>query len=587
MNNKKVKIGIFYEILIYFFIGTIAIGILSSIIFTETSKTSILESKHQYAENLFDDFIPFMRAYPTIDVLIDFWIENKDTLDIEYDKNEKTVMKEIKLVEHNPGLVVENATPEEFAALSEEDKRLFAEIVYNEILLRANQMIGAYNIDYIYLGAVDKKYEKCIFIFSGSDGVTRRSNNYGDAYLLGTSVDVTPEQRQVLQDVMRESYQLAESEMYADRYESFSITDDYNLFVGLTYKLSDVYGAIRKNTLNQSICMILLLVIFSAICIRLIFYYVITPLKKVQMSVENYEGNKDAKEVEQRLSQIKLRNEIGLLAKSFSHMVQNLDEYIEEIQKVTAEKERIGAELNVATRIQEDMLPSIFPPFPDRPEFDVYANMDPAKEVGGDFYDFFLIDDDHLGLVMADVSGKGVPAALFMVIAKTLIKTRTLAGGTPSEILYDVNNQLCEGNEAGYFVTVWLAVLQISTGKGIAANAGHEHPILKTGDKDFEPVIYKHATPLGMIEEMQFKEHEFALNPGDVLFVYTDGVAEATNKNDEFYGIERTTAALNSCEEADVKKYVECVISDIDKFVDGADQFDDITMMAFNYKGKK
>ncbi len=585
MNNNKGRFGIFYEILIYFFIGTIAIGILSSIIFTETSKQSIINSKHKYAESIFDDFIPFMRSYPTIDLLIEYWLDHIDSLDIEYDTTEATIKKESLLEARNPGLVIENATPEEFLALSEEDKKAFAEIVYNEILIRSNKMIAAYGVDYIYLGAVDKKYEKCIFIFSGSDGKIRRSSNYGDAYVLGTTVDVTADQRTVLQDVMRESYKLAESEKFADRYEAFGTCGDYNMFVGLTYKLSDVYGAIRENTIKQVFCTVFMLIIFSLICIRLIFYYVITPLKKVQMSVENYEGNKDSQEVETRLSQIKLRNEIGVLASSFSHMVKDLDTYIEEIQKVTAEKERIGAELNVATRIQEDMLPSIFPPFPDRPEFDVYASMDPAKEVGGDFYDFFLLDDDHLALVMADVSGKGVPAALFMVIAKTLIKTRTLAGGSPSEILHDVNNQLCEGNEASYFVTVWMAILQISTGKGIAANAGHEHPILKSGGMDFEPVIYKHGVPLGMIEDMEFKEHDFALNPGDVLYVYTDGVAEATNKENKFYGIERATAALNSCKEDDVKKYVECVTADLNRFVDGADQFDDITMMAFNYKG--
>ena len=157
-------------------------------------------------------------------------------------------------------------------------------------------------------------------------------------------------------------------------------------------------------------------------------------------------------------------------------------EYLDNLTTVTAEKERIGAELNIAAQIQNDMLPRIFPPFPERKDFDIYATMDPAKEVGGDFYDFYLIDDDHLCLVMADVSGKGVPASLFMTIAKTLIKNRAQLGESPSEILYNVNNQLCDGNEAELFVTVWLAIIELSTGKGIAANAGHEHPALRRKD---------------------------------------------------------------------------------------------------------
>jgi serine phosphatase RsbU (regulator of sigma subunit) len=586
MNNNKGRFGIFYEILIYFFIGTIAIGILSSIIFTETSKQSIINSKHKYAESIFDDFIPFMRSYPTIDLLIEYWLDHIDSLDIEYDTTEATIKKESLLEARNPGLVIENATPEEFLALSEEDKKAFAEIVYNEILIRSNKMIAAYGVDYIYLGAVDKKYEKCIFIFSGSDGKIRRSSNYGDAYVLGTTVDVTADQRTVLQDVMRESYKLAESEKFADRYEAFGTCGDYNMFVGLTYKLSDVYGAIRENTIKQVFCTVFMLIIFSLICIRLIFYYVITPLKKVQMSVENYEGNKDSQEVETRLSQIKLRNEIGVLASSFSHMVKDLDTYIEEIQKVTAEKERIGAELNVATRIQEDMLPSIFPPFPDRPEFDVYASMDPAKEVGGDFYDFFMVDDDHIALVMADVSGKGVPAALFMVIAKTLIKTRTQQGGLPGDILSEVNDTLCEGNDAELFVTVWLAIIEISTGKGWAANAGHEHPAIKRKGGDFELSIYKHSPAVATMEGIPFKQHEFELNPGDSLFVYTDGVAEATNSNNELYGNDRMINALNANKDVDLKEALANIRKDIDAFVGDAPQFDDITMLMFNYYGK-
>ena len=250
------------------------------------------------------------------------------------------------------------------------------------------------------------------------------------------------------------------------------------------------------------------------------------------------------------------------------------------------EKQRIGAELNVATKIQADMLPSIFPPFPERKEFDLYASMNPAKEVGGDFYDFFLIDDDHIALVMADVSGKGVPAALFMVIAKTLIKNHAQLGEySPAKVLSCANEQLCEGNEAELFVTVWLAILQISTGKGLAANAGHEHPVLRHADGKFEFVKYRHSPAVATMEGMRFREHEFQLLPGDSLFVYTDGVPEATNAEDELFGEERLLKALNSQPDVLPKGMLKNVKDAVDMFVGEAPQFDDLTMLGFTYYG--
>ena len=279
-------------------------------------------------------------------------------------------------------------------------------------------------------------------------------------------------------------------------------------------------------------------------------------------------------------------DEIGDLAKSFNDMAVSLKDYINNLAYITAEKERISTELNVATQIQADMLPRIFPAFPERKEFDIYASMNPAKEVGGDFYDFFFIDDKHLALVMADVSGKGVPAALFMVISKTLIKTRALMGGTPSEILYDVNNQLCEGNDAGLFVTVWLGILDIETGKITAANAGHEYPALKRVDNtSFELLKDKHTPAVATIEEIRFKNYEIELNPGDVLFIYTDGVAEATNSSEELYGTDRMIKDLNKYTDSKIDELLINMKKEVDKFTGDAPQFDDITMLGLRYFG--
>ena len=278
-------------------------------------------------------------------------------------------------------------------------------------------------------------------------------------------------------------------------------------------------------------------------------------------------------------------DEVEALADSFAKLSAKTLQYVDEITKVTAEKERIGAELDMATAIQASQLPRLFPAYPERDEFDLYASMDPAKEVGGDFYDFFLVDDDHIALVMADVSGKGVPAALFMMVSRVLIKSHLQNGESPSEALSNVNDQLCESNDAEFFVTVWAAVVQISTGKGVAVNAGHEHPVLCRAGNSYELVVYRHSPGLGIMEGIPFREHEFTLNPGDSVFVYTDGVPEATDANNELFGNDRMLEALNTNTNASPKEVLDNVRAGVDAFVGEAEQFDDLTMLCFRYKG--
>lgn len=248
------------------------------------------------------------------------------------------------------------------------------------------------------------------------------------------------------------------------------------------------------------------------------------------------------------------------------------------------EKERIGAELHVATQIQTSLLPCVFPAFPEYEEFDIYASTNPAKEVGGDFYDFFLVDKDHLALVMADVSGKGVPAALFMMITKTLLKNVVQSGLSPKAALESVNNQLLENNEAGMFVTVWLGIYEISTGKLTAANAGHEYPAIKRADGLFELFRDKHGFVMGGMENVKYQEYELALHAGDVLFLYTDGVAEATDGNNQLYGTDRMLKALNRKPDASSKELLFALGADMERFVGEAMQFDDITMMALQVR---
>ena len=280
-------------------------------------------------------------------------------------------------------------------------------------------------------------------------------------------------------------------------------------------------------------------------------------------------------------------DEIEALADSFATLSARTLQYVDQVRRVTAEKERIGAELSLATDIQASMLPHIFPAFPMRSEFDIFASMDPAKEVGGDFYDYFLIDDDHLCMVIADVSGKGVPAALFMMASKIILQSVAMMGFSPAEILRRTNEAICSNNEAEMFVTVWLGILELSTGKLIAANAGHEFPAIKQPGEPFALFKDRHGFVIGGMEGARSTEYELRLKPGSKLFVYTDGVAEATSTEKELYGTERMIDALNAAPDAAPQEILKNVRASVDGFVKEAEQFDDLTMLCLEYKGPK
>jgi sigma-B regulation protein RsbU (phosphoserine phosphatase) len=282
---------------------------------------------------------------------------------------------------------------------------------------------------------------------------------------------------------------------------------------------------------------------------------------------------------------IQTGDEIESLSQTMKEMEADLGEYVRNLTRITAEKERIGTELNLATRIQTAMLPNVFPAFPERPEIDVYASMDPARAVGGDFYDFYLVDEDHLCLTIADVSGKGIPAALFMMIVKVILQSCAMLGQSPAEILTKANEAICAKNPEDMFVTVWVGILELSTGRLTAANAGHEYPALRQRDGRF--VLYQdpHGLVVGGMEGTLYREYSLDLEPGDKIFVYTDGVPEATDADNRLFGADRMLAALNRQPGAAPERILKNVREAVDGFVRDAEQFDDLTMLCLEYKG--
>ncbi len=330
--------------------------------------------------------------------------------------------------------------------------------------------------------------------------------------------------------------------------------------------------------------MIILALIVTAIQSVYLNHVLLSPLKKIseeagRFASENVTAKKKLKD------RIKNRDEVGQLAESIDRMEEQIVSYVSDLTTITAEKERISTELDLATRIQDDMLPNNFPAFPERNDFDIYANMDPAREVGGDFYDFFLIDEDHFCMLIADVSGKGIPAALFMMAAKNILSNNALSGKSPAEILEQTNSVICKSNREEMFVTVWIGILEISTGKLKAANAGHEYPAVRHADGMYEMFHDPHGLVIGGMEETRYKEYELTLEPGSSLFLYTDGVTEAADRDGNRFGEDMLLRALNAEPDGTPEEILGTVRKAVDIFVKDAEQFDDLTMLCMRYSG--
>ena len=442
------------------------------------------------------------------------------------------------------------------------------------------------DVQYLYLSTVDPESRSGVYIL---DVDTSES-----ACPMGTWDIIYPENYAIFEDPERGF------PAYTTQTEEFGwlcsagapvIADDGTVvaYAMIEVSMNDVMADRADFLRNISLAMAGVTILLAVIFILLVNRSIVLPINRLAAAASSFVDEKNAEEKgPSGISQLNIHtgDEIEALYEAIKKMEIDIDPFIVHISKITAEKERIGAELNVATQIQADMLSRIFPAFPERKEFDIYATMNPAKEVGGDFYDFFLVDDDHLAVVIADVSGKGVPAALFMVIAKTLIKNHAQNKETPGSVFTQANAQLCEGNDAGLFVTAWMGVLEISTGHFVYVNAGHNPPLLKHAGGGYEWLKSRPGFVLAGMEGVRYRENSLQMEPGDCLYLYTDGVTEATNGAQELFGEARLQAVLNEAPDLPVDRLLPKVKQSIDTFVGEAEQFDDITMLGLEYKEK-
>ncbi|EOS26975.1 hypothetical protein C806_00567 [Lachnospiraceae bacterium 3-1] len=458
---------------------------------------------------------------------------------------------------------------------------------YQEIEKRLDDLVDATNTTLIYVAKVDTSdYRTLTYIY---DSVNSASGF--DRYPLGyTAIGVTEEYVNNVRGIITKGERATEY-LYSYSEESGAHTTAGIAIYDSKGKIVAILGVekamTRLENARNTYVKDVLLGVLAAVCLFLLVYSmflyreVLLPILAITDEAKRFA---DSNTPSDKLSVINKNDEIGVLAKAVGKMETDIVEYVENLTLVTAEKERIGAELSIATQIQANMLPGIFPAFPDKPEFDIYATMNPAKEVGGDFYDFFMVDDRHLAVVMADVSGKGVPAALFMVIGKTLIKDHTQPGRDLGEVFTKVNNLLCESNSEGLFITAFEGVLDLVSGEFTFVNAGHEIPFICKKDESYKPHKIRAGFVLAGMEGIRYKCGTMQLSPGDRLFQYTDGVTESMDKDGRLYGMERLGEVLAQNAALAPMDLLGKVKEDIDAFVGNAPQFDDITMLCLEYR---
>ncbi len=577
-------------IAVLIFIVTLSYIIVSDYYIT---RNAYLSSKNEMMERDMKIMRNDLQSVPSLDWFLGYLEDHESDITRELTQEEKKIESSKAFEKYTTDLIVNKVSPK-----SDDDslyQLLYARALYNIIFISMESRIQLNYSEINFTHIIDENNE---YMICGVTQDTRIEDKYNSG--LGYVFFHDDSENSSLKRLYSGELDNSTKIMYEPYYDS---EDDKYYYIGYTsittigndryvesvvYDWTDYHGQLIKTAISSIITGFIILVVIYTALVLLLYFKAVSPIQKITSAILQYMEDKSSTDVSDKMDSIKVKNEIGVLAHSFSDLTTEIERHTSDILRLNGEKERMEGELSIAAKIQADALPRSFPPFPDRKEFDIYASMTPAKEVGGDFYDFFFIDQDHFAMVMADVSGKGVPAALFMMTAKTLIKNRAQMGEySPSRILMDVNDQLYDEDGAGMFVTVWLAVIDLTTGKGMAANAGHEHPVLKRNGGKFEMIKYKHSPAVASIDSIRFKEHEFEMAHGDTVFMYTDGVPEANNKEDQLFGNERMIDALNIDPDASDEKLLKNVKQAVDEFVGDAPQFDDLTMLGFTYYGKE
>ena len=531
--------------------------------FLEAKNTAMTEKLEDCTKYGLGEFGGFIAKY---------WREHADTVTKDY-----TQQEEAKFFDHLKDKDL--MSQEWFESQTDEVRSYCAKLMYKIMLGSFDDRIDNQEFNSIFMVDISNDNRGFLYYYKDSENNTRK---------LGEKIDIDISKHKVLQQLLETGSTETVFEKAADfpadgnyyiGYQLVAKDDDSAAVLGITYDWTDFRKSLNK-TFSWAflICVAVMLAVMTILSVML-YRKAIKPIEIIQKGVRTYIRTKDSSRVEADMAKVKTRNELDSLSGNITALASSIDHYTAENIRLAKQQQQVAYELDLAKTIQESLLPGDFPAFPERSEFDIYASMTPAKQVGGDLYDFFLVDDDHLGLVIADVSDKGMPAALYMMVAKVLINNFATMGLAPHEVLERTNEALCRNNKHNMFVTVWMGVLEISTGKITASNAGHEYPIIKQPGGKFELFKDDHGFVVGAVEGMQYTDYEFTLPKGAALFVYTDGVVEARNADDEMYDVQRLIDYMNTLPDLPPAQLLESIHAHINEFVGDAPQFDDLTML--------
>ena len=590
-ERKEFKISIIYQVAALFAIGVLLIGSLSSFIYHRLAIEFVTEHFNHDSEACSRDLEIYLKQYPAYEWLVEYWCAHFSELDVEYNLDYRTdvvsAQKVRELNERHPTLRLEYAKPYEIEALPENDQKLYAEIIYSWMISRIDQMAEAYELDYIYAMATKKPYDKQTIVFASSKDDLEIGEEKGQLYPVGKVTESTSQQQETIARTVtgQPSSSPNADGKYLDFYYLLDSIRGVDILIGISRNVTTIRKTIDHEALMLSIVAAIFLIALAAVFMMMINKVVIKPLKKVERNIRRYKDSKDSAEVLKSLSHINSHNELANLSNDVCDLAKEMDDYMDKIENISAEREHIRTELTLAGKIQHSMLPKRFVFNPPRKEIEIYASMTPAREVGGDFYDFFMFDYNHMCMLIADVSDKGIPAALFMMASKITLSHTMSVSDSPAIILEEVNKSICKHNPEDMFVTVWLGLLDLRDGTMRCCNAGHEYPILKQPGETFELIKDKHGLVVGSIEDAKYSEYTLKLEPGAKLFVYTDGLPEASNPRNEMFGLERTLDELNNNLDNSPEEILNNMKKRVDEFVEDREPFDDLTMMCLHYKG--
>ena len=590
-ERKEFKISIIYQVAALFAIGVLLIGSLSSFIYHRLAIEFVTEHFNHDSEACSRDLEIYLKQYPAYEWLVEYWCAHFSELDVEYNLDYRTdvvsAQKVRELNERHPTLRLEYAKPYEIEALPEKDQKLYAEIIYSWMISRIDQMAEAYELDYIYAMATKKPYDKQTIVFASSKDDLEIGEEKGQLNPVGKETESTSQQQETIARTVtgQPSSSLNADGKYLDFYYLLDSIRGVDILIGISRNVTTIRKTIDHEALMLSIVAAIFFIALAAVFMMMINKVVIKPLKKVERNIRRYKDSKDSAGVLKSLSHINSHNELANLSNDVCDLTKEMDDYMDKIENISAEREHIRTELTLAGKIQHSMLPKRFVFNPPRKEIEIYASMTPAREIGGDFYDFFMVDYNHMCMLIADVSDKGIPAALFMMASKITLSHTMSVSDSPAIILEEVNKSICKNNPEDMFVTVWLGLLDLRDGTMRCCNAGHEYPILKQPGKEFEQIKDKHGLVVGSIEDAKYSEYTLKLEPGAKLFVYTDGIPEASNPRNEMFGLERTLDELNNNLDNSPEEILNNMKKSVNEFVEDREPFDDLTMMCLHYKG--